>query len=187
MLSMAEMASMAPTSGGTRLCKLFPATLTSSPGQYHWVSEFAPARLQKQLSYSVGWLCAVGWQAAMPTVAYSGALQVLALISVCDPSYVIKGWHGALLTMAFVLLAIYWNTSAIGKLPLLEGVAVFLHFAGFLAFIIILWVLGPRAGATETFTEFADDNGWGSVGLATLSKSCSQASTLCSTAIQVMC
>lgn len=37
-LSMAEMASMAPTSGG----------------QYHWVSEFAPPRVQKILSYVIG-------------------------------------------------------------------------------------------------------------------------------------
>ena len=37
-LSIAEMASMAPTSGG----------------QYHWVSEFAPRRVQKPLSYLVG-------------------------------------------------------------------------------------------------------------------------------------
>jgi choline transport protein len=36
--SMAEMASMAPTSGG----------------QYHWVSEFAPESAQKFLSYLTG-------------------------------------------------------------------------------------------------------------------------------------
>lgn len=39
-VSMAEMASMAPTSGG----------------QYHWVSEFAPKKLQKVLSYIIGML-----------------------------------------------------------------------------------------------------------------------------------
>ena len=38
-LSMAEMASMAPNSGG----------------QYHWVSEFAPRSTQKPLSYITGW------------------------------------------------------------------------------------------------------------------------------------
>lgn len=42
--------------------------------------------------------------------------------------------------MAFVLSAIFFNTSAIGKLPILEGLAVVLHFFGFFAFIIILWV-----------------------------------------------
>ncbi len=104
----------------------------------------------------------------MPTVAYVGAQQVLALISICDRSYVIQGWHGALLTMAFVLAAIFFNTSAIGKLPILEGLAVVLHVFGFFAFIVILWVMGPRADAQETFTVFADDNNWGSVGLATL-------------------
>jgi choline transport protein len=36
--SLAETASMAPTSGG----------------QYHWVSEFAPPSFQKSLSYIVG-------------------------------------------------------------------------------------------------------------------------------------
>jgi len=31
-------------------------------GQYHWVSELAPPRIQKELSYTVGWLTAMGWQ-----------------------------------------------------------------------------------------------------------------------------
>lgn len=43
--SMAEMASMAPTAGG----------------QYHWVSEFAPRSIEKQLSYMVGWSSWLGW------------------------------------------------------------------------------------------------------------------------------
>lgn len=75
MLSMAEMASMAPTSGG----------------QYHWVSEFAPAKYQKQLSYAVGWLVTLGWQSAMPTVAYVGAQQTLALISICQSGKCVGG------------------------------------------------------------------------------------------------
>jgi len=49
MLSLAEMASMAPTSGG----------------QYHWVSEFAPPRYQKPLSYLTGWMSALSWKPAM--------------------------------------------------------------------------------------------------------------------------
>lgn len=84
------------------------------------------------------------------------------------PDYVLQGWHGALLTIAFVLFAILFNTSAIGKMPIIEGLAVVLHVFGFFAFLIILWVMGPRAPAEETFTTFADDMGWGSLGLATL-------------------
>ncbi|KAK3110978.1 hypothetical protein LTR53_014201 [Teratosphaeriaceae sp. CCFEE 6253] len=132
------------------------------------MSEFAPPRLQKQLSYFVGWLCALGWQAAMPTVAYIGAQQVLALIAICDPSYAIQGWHGALVTMAFVLAAITFNTFAIGQLPALEKVAFFLHICGFFVFLGVFWGLGPRADAHTTFTTFSNDNGWSSPGIATL-------------------
>lgn len=104
----------------------------------------------------------------MPTVAYIGAQQILALIAVCNPDYTIQGWHGSLLTMAVVLSAIFFNTFAIGKLPVLEGLAVILHVMGFFAFIVILWVMGPRAPAKDVFTNFENLNGWSSVGLATL-------------------
>lgn len=104
----------------------------------------------------------------MPAVAYVTAQQTLALIVVCKPDYVIQGWHGSLLTMAFSVAAIYFNTSAIGKLPVLEGLAVCLHIFGFFAFIIVLWVMGPRADAATTFTQFEDLNGWGNLGAATL-------------------
>lgn len=51
--------------------------------------------------------------------------------------------------MAFVLVAIFFNTSAIGKLPILEGLAVVFHTFGFFAFIIIIWVMGPREGESD--------------------------------------
>ena len=133
------------------------------------VSEFSPPHLQRPLSYAVGWLCALGWQCAMPTVAYIGGQQVLALIVIAtDGSYVIQGWHASLMTMAFVLSAISFNTFAIGKLPVLEGLAVVLHVFGFFAFVVIMWVMGPRADAKLTFTDFTNANGWSSVGLATM-------------------
>jgi choline transport protein len=132
------------------------------------VSEFAPRSLQKQLSFAVGWLCCLGWQAAMPTVAAFGSQQVLALISVCDRSYVQQGWHGALLTIAFVLLAIIFNIAAIGQMPMFERLSMILHFLGFIAVIAIYWALGPGADPEIAFTVFSDGNNWGSTGLATI-------------------
>jgi len=43
-----------------------------------------------------------------------------------------------------------------------------LHFLAFFTFVIILWVMGPRGDPKTVFTNFEDNNGWGSVGLATL-------------------
>ncbi len=77
----------------------------------------------------------------LTTCRYIGAQQVLALISLCNRDFVIQGWHGALITMAIVCLAIFFNTAAIGKLPVLEGLAVVLHVFGFFAFIAIFWVM----------------------------------------------
>ncbi len=40
--------------------------------------------------------------------------------------------------MAIVVAAIFFNTATIGKLPILEGLAVVLHVFGFFAFIVII-------------------------------------------------
>ncbi|TKA68828.1 hypothetical protein B0A55_08729, partial [Friedmanniomyces simplex] len=151
-LSLAEIASMAPTSGG----------------QYHWVSEIAPRRVQKPLSYAVGWMALLGWQVGMPAVAYIFAQQILALITVCDPTYVIQGYQGALMTIASATSSIALSVFVMQKLTLAEGLAVVVHCFGFVAFLAILWVMGPKAGGYETFFNFQDQNEWGSKGLATL-------------------
>ncbi|PNS17723.1 Choline transport protein [Sphaceloma murrayae] len=152
MLSMAEMASIAPTAGG----------------QYHWVSEFAPPQYQKLLSYIVGWLCVLGWQTCMVIVGLVAASQFTALIALSNPTYTIKGWHTALLIIAITSFAILINTFLVRKLPLLEGIVMFFHIFGFFAVFVILWIMGPRAPASEVFTEFEDNAGWGNIGLACL-------------------
>ncbi|PSK55252.1 Choline transport protein [Elsinoe australis] len=152
MLSMAEMASIAPTAGG----------------QYHWVSEFAPPQYQKLLSYIVGWLCVLGWQTCMVTVGLVASQQLTALISLAMPSYTIQGWHTTLLIIAVTCFAILFNTFLVRKLPLLEGIVIFLHIFGFFAVFVILWVMGPRSSPSHVFTEFQDNAGWGSIGLACL-------------------
>lgn len=53
--SLAEVASMSPTAGG----------------QFHWVSELAPPRYQKGLSYTTGWLLTLGWQTFLCGVSFS--------------------------------------------------------------------------------------------------------------------
>ncbi|GAB7356488.1 hypothetical protein MBLNU459_g7247t2 [Dothideomycetes sp. NU459] len=138
MLSMAEMASMAPTAGG----------------QYHWVSEFAPPKYQKFLSYIVGWMCVLGWQTGLIAINIDG--------------YSLPGWHATLLTIAIVLFSIFFNTVLIRKLPLLEAYMLVIFFFSFFTIIIVLWVMGERGNAKEIFTTFSDNAGWGNVGLSTL-------------------
>ncbi|KAH3994513.1 hypothetical protein HBI56_160530 [Parastagonospora nodorum] len=150
--SMAEMASMAPTSGG----------------QYHWVSEFAPKEHQKFLSYVVGWLCVLGWQTGIASIAFLAGGQIQGLIILNNPAYVPERWHGTLLIIAVASFSIVFNTLLARKLPLVEGTVLVLHIFGFFAIFVTMWVLGPRNKATDVFGSFQDNAGWGSVGLSCL-------------------
>ena len=102
----------------------------------------------------------------MPAVSYTAGLQTISLIATVNPEFAAQGWQFALLTMAFVSFAILFNMFLINKLPLFEGLVVIIHLFGFFAFVVVLWVMGPRASASETFLTFTDANGWGSTGLA---------------------
>jgi choline transport protein len=73
-----------------------------------------------------------------------------------------------LISIAITLSSIIWNTVLVNKLPLMEGIALSLHILGFFAFIVVLWVMGPRSNVKDTWTKFEDPSGWGNKGLATL-------------------
>jgi len=78
----------------------------------------------------------------MPAVAYIFAQQILALITVVNPNYVIQGYQGALMTIASATSAIALSVFVMQRLTLAEGLAVVVHCFGFVAFLAILWVMG---------------------------------------------
>jgi choline transport protein len=104
----------------------------------------------------------------MAGTAFAVADQLTALIALNQPSYVIQGWHSTLLSIGITTFSILCNTVLVRKLPLLEGIGLVLHVFGFFAFVVVLWVLGPRSDTTTTWTKFEDPSGWGNTGLATL-------------------
>ncbi|KAI4221115.1 MAG: hypothetical protein LQ349_007924 [Xanthoria aureola] len=118
--TMAEMASMAPTSGG----------------QYHWVSMLAPPSCRVFLSYITSWLVICGWQAILSGSGYLGGNQVVALIALNNPDYVPELWHGTLLFWGFILVAVFINTVTSRVLPQIEVAVLVLHVVGFFAFMI---------------------------------------------------
>jgi choline transport protein len=136
-----------------------------SGGQYHWVSEFAPKKHQKFLSYIAGWLSVLGWQTALVGSAYSVGLAVQGMIALNNPGYTVPSWHGVVLTIGAVLLTIIFNTIGLRKLPSLEGAMLVVHIFAFIAIFTVLWVMGDRAPAHEVFTTWSDPQGWGSVRL----------------------
>ncbi|CAF9924971.1 MAG: hypothetical protein HETSPECPRED_005709 [Heterodermia speciosa] len=150
--SLAEMASMAP----------------SAAGQYHWVSEFAPPRYQKFLSYIVGWICMMGWQAGLLSVGFIVGTIIQGLIVLNNPSYVFERWHGTLLVWAITAFCVVFNTFLAKRLPAIEGVVLVIHMLGLFAVIVPLWILSPRATAAEALLTFTNGGGWPTTGLSAM-------------------
>ncbi|KAK5107184.1 hypothetical protein LTR62_001656 [Meristemomyces frigidus] len=146
----AELSSMAATSGG----------------QYHWVSEIAPSRAQRYLSYLTGWLCIAGWQGGITGIGMLVATVIQGLITLSNPDYVAQGWHGTLITIGIVTLCALFNSYGARQLPLVESCLALLHFCGLFVIIIILWTLAPRNNAHDAFLQIHNGGGWNSAGLS---------------------
>jgi amino acid transporter len=82
-------------------------------------------------------------------------------------TYNSKQWHGSLLTLAILLIAVVFNTLLARRLPLVEAIFVFAHIIGIFIFIPV-WVLSPRREGGSPLTEFYNPGGWSSDGVATM-------------------
>ncbi|CAI7668529.1 unnamed protein product [Penicillium viridicatum] len=157
-VSMAEIASISPTSGG----------------QYHWVSEFAWPRCQRFLSYLTGWLSVLGWQAAFASICYlcGTLIQGLLVFNYSDPSgwvYGFERWHGTLLTIAIAAIGTVVNTWGYKILPPMEGLILAIHLFGFVVVVVLMWVMSPgQASGESVWKEFTNSGEWPSMGLACL-------------------
>jgi choline transport protein len=137
-----------------------------SGGQYHWVSEFAPPRWQKPLSYMTGWMSTLSWQAGIASGSFLTGTIIQALITVNNPSYSPENWQGTLLVFSMVLVLFIANIWGAKSLPMLQNILLVVHCFGFFAVIIVLWVLAPRNSAKKVFTEFTNEGGWSTMGLS---------------------
>lgn len=151
-ITLAEMTSMAPTSGG----------------QYHWISEFSPPRYQKYLSYAAGWTSALGWLVGNASGYFIMSTLVEALVEVYYPNWSFTNWQSTLVMIFFLIASIYFNTWGAKLLPAIEIVSLVFHVAGFVITIVPLWVLAPKNSASEVFGPVVNGGGWGSTGTSFL-------------------
>ena len=148
--SLAEMASMAPTSGG----------------QYHWVSMLAPPRFSVFLSWITGWSAVLGWIANLTVGVWFTGTMIQGLMVLNYPSYIYERWHGTMILFAALICCVIVNTLLGRIFPHIETFVLVLHIAGFFAILIPLVVLAPKGSPSFVFAQFTDIGGWNSNGLA---------------------
>lgn len=135
-------------------------------GQYHWVSEFAPPNLQKPLSYFVGWMSTLSWQAGTASGPFLVGTLIQASVTVIYPDYAATRWQGTLMVIAVTILVWVMNIFGTRGMPAFQNVMLIAHVFGFLTIIIVFWTLSPRTTAEVAFTEFKNSGGWSTTGLA---------------------
>lgn len=88
------------------------------------------------------------------------------MITIYHPSYQQQNWQQSLVMIAVAVVATLMNTYGAKKLPILEGIVLVVQVVGFFSIIIPLWVLSPKAPASEVFGSFSNYGGWSSIGAA---------------------
>lgn len=119
------------------------------------MSEFAPRKYQKSLSYIVGWCCCLGWISGIPSCGTQliGIIQEMILL-INDDANVSELWQTTLLVFLVLFLTVGFNIFFAQHLPLAEGVILFIHVFGFFAFLLTMWIMAEHAPAEKVFTEF---------------------------------
>jgi len=115
-----------------------------------------------------GWVCVLGWQTNVTSVAFIAAQQIQSLMVIFDSSYTFERWQGTLLIIAIGFISIIFNSVLAKRLPMVENIILVLHITGFFAILIPLWAMAPRNSAKTVFTQFSDGGNWGSIGLSCL-------------------
>ncbi|KAJ8128327.1 hypothetical protein O1611_g5307 [Lasiodiplodia mahajangana] len=151
-LCLAEMASIAPISGG----------------QYFWVAILAPRKYKRFCGYLTGWLTSLAWIATLAVGSIFTGTIVQGLIILNYPDYEPKNFHGTFLAWAVIAVCIFVNTVVAGLLPVLEGLILLIHVLGFIAILITLVYLSPHSSAEDVFFRSLNGGNWPSQGLSYL-------------------
>ncbi|KAJ3475941.1 hypothetical protein NLG97_g9290 [Lecanicillium saksenae] len=151
-VSLAEMSSMAPIAGA----------------QYHWVSEFAPEKYQKLLSYLTGWTSTLALQSALATGTFLIGTLVQSIIIIHNPDYSYTNWHATLLVIAAVVVSVLVNIFCSRSLPYWQNPVFAANILAYFGFIIPVWCNAPRATTEQVWTKFENSGGWSSMAIAIL-------------------
>jgi choline transport protein len=77
------------------------------------------------------------------------------------PTYIPHGWHGTLLTWAWVLIPVLWNIYARRLLVILEVIGGICHILFFICTVVILGVMASRSTSEFVWTTLINDvSGW---------------------------
>lgn len=135
--------------------------------QYRWTAMLAPRGTDPRFwGFIQGYLTVFAWNFACALNPFLMGGMIQGCITLCDETYVAKGWHTMLLSWASMALPIFCNVYARKILAPLEIAAAILHVLGFVVFVVVLVVMARRSTAEFVFeTAFYGKSGWQNEGV----------------------
>ncbi|KAK3616229.1 hypothetical protein LTR56_026090 [Elasticomyces elasticus] len=136
--------------------------IPNAGGQFVYVSallQHTRGRVSMPLSYFVGWLGVIGWQAFVTAICYGAATMTQGLVSLLNPSYVPQAWHGVLLTLLILVLAFTVNVLGTRELKWLEGCIGVLRIFNFVTLLVVISVYSPHASIKTVLSDHGS-GGW---------------------------
>lgn len=107
---------------------------------------------------------AIGWQGSIVGLSFVAGTIVQGLITLNNPNYEPKQWHGTLLVIAAVAIAIAINIFLAKTLPIAEWFILILHVVGLFAIIIPLLAMAPKNSGRVALLNITNSGGWSTTG-----------------------
>ena len=90
------------------------------------------------------------------------------VIVVGDLDFNAQPWQCWLLVVAFCVGGVFLNTIGARQLALLELVVMVMFILGYVANIIVFWVMSPHNSTSAVFSTFSNGGGWSNFGFGIL-------------------
>ena len=114
----------------------------------------------------IGWLATLCWQAGNSSGGFITATLIQSLMVIKNPNYTAPAWQGALMVLPVMGICVAFNIWGNRILPMMQNLVMGVHVFGFVAVVVILWVLAPHVDATTALLTFTNEGGWSSMGLS---------------------
>ncbi|KAF9892114.1 hypothetical protein FE257_002520 [Aspergillus nanangensis] len=151
--SMAELASVYPTTGG----------------QYHWTSILAPERFNRAWSYFCGAANIFSWITVSASVAIIVPQLVLGMAIFYNPSYQAETWHYFMLYQAASLVCTVYNIFLMKRTAWVQDIGFCLSISSFLVILVTSLARSTHKQSAEfVWTTFFNNTGWTSDGIVFL-------------------
>ncbi|TKY90271.1 hypothetical protein EX895_000269 [Sporisorium graminicola] len=149
-ISLAELASAYPTSGGV----------------LDWAYECSSKSSRNFVAWTTAWLNTFAWIVTATTWASLVAQQVLALAVLYHPDYVIKQWHTWLVLQFVLIVGLLINVFGVKMMPALDKIGLATFFLGCFVLSITVAATAPtHQSAKFVFVDIINTTGWSSNGL----------------------